>query len=224
MTLLARAWMSLLVLGALMGAALFGAARTFDYWQGWVYLAIFVGASGATTVDLAKRDPALLERRMRGGPSAEREPAQRVIMLLATLSFIALIVVPALDRRWHWSAVPVAVVVLGDLLSAAGFVGIMRVYRENTYAAATIQVAAGQAVISTGPYAIVRHPMYATALLYVLGTPLALASYYGLIVVALLLAVLIARLLNEEQVLARDLPGYREYRRRVRWRLIPGVW
>ena len=224
MTLILRALVSLLVLALLIAAALFATAGTLDYWQGWIYLLVFIAFSVAATVDLARRDPALLERRMHGGPTAEREPAQRVIMLLASACFIALLMVPAFDRRYGWSSMPTGVCVLGDLLVMAGLLGVMRVYRENSYAAATIQVAAGQTVIATGPYAIVRHPMYAVSLLYIVGMPLALGSYYGLLASATLIAVVIARLLNEERVLERDLPGYREYRQRVRHRLIPGVW
>ena len=207
-----------------MGAILFIPAGTIRYWQAWVYLAVFFGASAFTTGDLAKRDPKLLERRMRGGPTAEREPVQRIIMVFASLCFVALLVVPALDHRFRWSVVPLSVVVVGNVLVALGFYGILRVYRENTYTSATIQVEAGQTVIATGPYAIVRHPMYASALLYLIGTPLALGSYYGLLAFVAMVPVLIWRLVDEERLLARTLPGYREYQRRVSYRLVPHVW
>src|SRR5215510_10445684 len=115
MTLVARAWLSLVALAVGMGAVLFLYAGTLDYWQGWVYLGVFLGASAYTTMDLAKRDPALLERRMRGGPTAEKEPAQRVIMALASVGFIALLVVPALDHRFHRSTVPLWLTLAGDL-------------------------------------------------------------------------------------------------------------
>jgi protein-S-isoprenylcysteine O-methyltransferase Ste14 len=189
-----------------------------------LYLAVFMGASAFITADLARRDPGLLQRRMHGGPTAENEPAQRVIMLLASLGFVALLVVPALDHRFHWSVVPLYVVLGGTLLVAIGFYCILLVYRANTFTAATIQVAAGQTVISTGPYAIVRHPMYASALLYLVGTPLALGSYRGLIVFIGMVPVLIWRLLDEERLLARELPGYSEYQARVRYRLVPYLW
>jgi protein-S-isoprenylcysteine O-methyltransferase Ste14 len=152
-----------------MALVLFVPAGTLSYWQGWVYLGVFFGTTILITIDLLKRDPALLQRRMRGGPTAEKEAAQRVIMLLASLAFIALLVVPALDRRFGWSQAPVAVVVIGDVLVLTGFLFIGRVYRENTYTRATIEVSEGQTVISTGPYAIVRHPMYASAMLYLVG-------------------------------------------------------
>src|SRR5262249_20359725 len=153
---------------------IFGTAGTMQYWQAWVYVSIFLGASVLTTLYLMEKDPPLLARRMRGGPTFERESTQRIIMVFTSLGFIALLVVPALDHRFGWSAVPVWCVVLGDVLVAIGFYLIFLVYRENTFTAATIEVAAGQKVISTGPYAVVRHPMYASGALYILGTPLAL--------------------------------------------------
>jgi protein-S-isoprenylcysteine O-methyltransferase Ste14 len=189
-----------------------------------VYLAIALGASLLTTRYLMKHDPALLERRMRGGPTAEREPRQKLIMLFASLGFIALLVVPALDHRFGWSAVPLWLVIVGDVLTALGFYLIFRVYRVNTFTAATIQVTPDQRVVSTGPYAIVRHPMYASASLYVIGTPLALGSYWGLLAVAATLPFLIWRLVDEERVLARRLPGYTEYQRTVPYRLLPRIW
>jgi len=224
MKLATRAWLSLVGLASVIGALLFGAAGTIRWWQGWVYLAIFAIASALTTLDLVQRDPALLERRMRGGPTAEQEPTQRLIMLFASLAFIALLIVPALDRRFGWSDVPLWVILLGDVLVAAGFVVVARVYRENSYTAATIGVEAGQTVISTGPYAKVRHPMYSGAMLYMFGTSPALGSYWGLIAFTVMLASLIWRLHDEERILVRELPGYAEYRDSVRYRLVPHVW
>lgn len=224
MKIATRAWLSLVGLASVIGALLFGTAGTIRWWQGWVYLAIFAIASTLTTLDLVQRDPALLERRMRGGPTAEQEPTQRLIMLIASLAFIALLIVPALDRRFGWSDVPLWVILLGDVLVAAGFVVVARVYRENSYTAATIGVEAGQTVISTGPYAKVRHPMYSGALLYMFGTSPALGSYWGLIAFTVMLASLIWRLHDEERILVRELPGYAEYRDSVRYRLVPHVW
>ena len=219
-----RAWLSVVLFAAFMAALLFGMAGTLRYWQAWVYLFLLLGLSALLTQELLRRDPALLERRMKGGPQAERRPAQRVIMVGALLAYLGLHVVPALDYRFHWSSVPVAGVVLGDVLFAIGFLFVGRVYRENTYTSATIEIHEGQRVIDTGPYAIVRHPMYSGALLYMLGTPLALGSYWGLLGFVLMLLVIVWRLQDEERMLARELPGYAEYRQRVRWRLLPGVW
>ena len=222
--LAAKAWLSVALLALIMGLLLFGTAGTIRYWEAWVYLAIFIGLTAITTNDLLRRDPALLERRMTGGPTAEQRPIQKVIMWFASAAFIAMLVVPALDRREAWSRVPLAIVIIGDILVALGFSFIMIVYRANTYTAATIQVAQNQTVISTGPYAIVRHPMYASALLYVLGSPLALGSWWGILAVAAFIPVLIWRLRDEERMLAADLKGYSEYQQRVRYRLLPYLW
>ena len=224
MNLNAKAWLSLFVLVVVMGLLLFPAAGTVRYWQAWLYLSLFTCASVLTTLYLMRRDPALLERRMSGGPTAEKRAAQKLIMLFVSVAFVALLVVPALDRRFGWSSVPPVVVFFGDLLVAAGFCVIFLVYRENTYTSATIEVAEGQKVVSTGPYAVVRHPMYAGGLLYLAATPLALGSYWGLLAFAAMLPFLIWRLLDEERFLARDLPGYSEYQKKVRRRLVPFVW
>ena len=224
MSLGARAWLALVVLVVVMGLLLFGCAETVRYWQAWAYLAIFTAASAVISLDLMRRDRALLERRMRGGPTAEKRPAQRLIMLGVSVAFVALLVVPALDHRFGWSVVPLAGVITGDGLVAIGFYLIARVYRSNPFGSATIEVAEHQIVVSTGPYAIVRHPMYASALLYLVGTPLALGSYWGLIPIAAILPLVVWRLLDEERLLARCLPGYAEYQRRVRYRLVPFVW
>jgi protein-S-isoprenylcysteine O-methyltransferase Ste14 len=220
----ARAWLALVVLAVVMGLLLFISAGTVRYWQAWVYLSIFFAASALTTVFLMRTDPALLERRMSGGPTAEKRPIQQFIMLFTSLGFIALLVVPALDRRLGWSIVPLYGVVVGDALVVVGFYFIFLVYKENTFTSATIEVAADQTVISTGPYAIVRHPMYASGLLYLLGTPLALGSFWGIVPLAGMLPFLIWRLFDEERFLSRNLPGYTEYQRKVRHRLIPRIW
>jgi protein-S-isoprenylcysteine O-methyltransferase Ste14 len=224
MTLDARAWLALAIVVGVMCALLFGTAGTTQYWQAWVYVSIFLGASALTTFYLTKKDRALLARRMRGGPMFEKEGTQQIIMVFTSLGFIALLVVPALDHRFGWSAVAVWAVVLGDVLVAIGFYLIFLVYRENSFTAATIEVAPGQKVIATGPYAVVRHPMYASGSLYVLGTPLALGSYWGFLAFAAMTPFLLWRLLDEERILTRDLPGYAEYRKRVRHRLVPMVW
>jgi protein-S-isoprenylcysteine O-methyltransferase Ste14 len=220
----AKALLALVVLAVVMGLLLFITAGTVHYWQAWGYLSIFTGASLLITLYLMKKDPALLERRMSGGPTAEKRPAQKFIMLFTSLGFIALLVVPGLDHRFGWSAVPLGVVVVGDVLVAVGFYLISLVYRENTYTSATIEVAKDQKVISTGPYAIVRHPMYASASLYLLGTPLALGSYWGSAPIAVVMPLLIWRLVDEERFLAKNLPGYTEYQKQVRYRLVPLVW
>ena len=219
-----KAWLSVAALAGVMAVLLFVPAGTLRYWQAWVYLSVFVGASALVTLDLLSHDRALLERRMKGGPAAEQRPLQKLIMLGASVSFIALLVVPALDHRFAWSSVPTVLVIAGDALVAIGFYLIARVYRENSFTSATIEVMQNQTVISTGPYAVVRHPMYASSLLYLLGTPLALGSYWGFVPVAVMIPFLIWRLLDEERLLARNLAGYTAYQQRVRRRLLPLVW
>lgn len=219
-----KAYRGLAILFLVMAALLFGVAGTLDYWQAWLYLAAYFAASIAITVDLIQRDPALLERRMSGGPFAEKEPAQRVIMFLASLGFIALAIVPALDRRFGWSHVPVPAVLAGDAIMLLGWFGIFLVFRENSFASATIVSSADQRVISTGPYAVVRHPMYAAALVMLLGISPALGSWWGLPIFAAIVPALIWRLTDEERFLVQNLPGYPEYREAVRYRLLPLVW
>ena len=219
-----RAFIGLVILILVMVALVFGAAGTLRYWQGWTFLACYFAASIAITLYLAKRDPALLARRMRGGPWAETEPAQKIIMWVASVGFVALLAVPGLDHRFGWSHTPAVAAIAGNGLMLLGWAGIFRVFRENSYTSSTIELAADQHVISTGPYAIVRHPMYATALVMLLGIPVSLGSWWGVLVVIALLPVLIWRLLDEERFLAGSLPGYAAYLARVRYRLFPYVW
>jgi protein-S-isoprenylcysteine O-methyltransferase Ste14 len=214
----------LLQLPLIMAALLFLPAWTFDYWQAWLFIAVFFVCSLAITVYLAVNDPKLLERRMKAGPAAEKEPTQKIIMVVAMLSFAAALVVPALDHRFHWSDVPTPVVILGDLLIVLAYVAFYVVFKENTYGAATIQVAEHQTVIATGPYAVVRHPMYSSALVLLLGIPLALGSWWGLLTLVPAVAGIVWRLLDEERFLCRNLAGYAEYMRKVRHRLVPFVW
>ncbi|HUS10016.1 MAG TPA: isoprenylcysteine carboxylmethyltransferase family protein [Pyrinomonadaceae bacterium] len=161
-----KALLSVLLLAVVMGLIIFTTAGHWtigDYWQAWVYLIVFTVISLFTTIYLIRNDPELLKRRMRGGPTAEKRASQRVIMFFTSLAFISLLVVPALDHRLGWSTVPFYVVIAGDTLVAIGFYFIFLVYRENTYTSATIEVAANQKVIESGPYSLVRHPMYASA-------------------------------------------------------------
>jgi protein-S-isoprenylcysteine O-methyltransferase Ste14 len=219
-----RAFIGLIVLFLIMATLLFGVAGTFRFWQAWTFLAIYFGATLAITVDLIRNDPALAERRMSAGPWAEKEPAQQIIMCLASVGFIGLLVVPALDHRLSWSELPDYAPLAGDAMVLLGWYGIFLVFRENSFSAATIQVAEDQRVISSGPYAWVRHPMYAAGLAMLFGMPIALGSAWGVLVVVAIIPALVWRLLDEEQFLARNLPGYIEYQSRVRFRLLPSVW
>jgi protein-S-isoprenylcysteine O-methyltransferase Ste14 len=219
-----KALTSVAVVVLVMAALLFVAAGTLDYWQAWTFLAVYLASSLAITLYLMGADPKLLERRMRGGPTAESSPKQKLIMALTSFGFIALIVLPALDHRFAWSHMPPYVAVAGDVLVALGFIAILFVFKENSFSSATIELAPDQTVISTGPYALMRHPMYAGALVLLLGIPLALGSWWGLLIVVAMLPALIWRLIDEEDFLAKNLPGYVAYQSRVRYRLIPQVW
>src|ERR1022692_2262665 len=159
-----KAFVGLLFLLLVMAALLFIPAWTLDYWQAWTFLAVYFAWSLAITLYLMKKDPKLLQRRMSGGPTAEKEPAQRIIMFFASLGFIGLIIFPALDHRFAWSRMPPYAALAGDVLVALGFLAIFLAFKENTFSSATIEVAPDQSVTLTGPYALVRHPMYAGAL------------------------------------------------------------
>jgi protein-S-isoprenylcysteine O-methyltransferase Ste14 len=202
----------------------FLAAWTLDYWQAWVFLAVFSGSALAITLYLMKNDPKLLERRMNPGPAAEKEKTQKIIQIVATVSFISAIAFPALDHRFGWSAVPASVAIAGNVLVALGFLVIFFVFKENTFTSGVIEVDPDQKVVSAGPYALVRHPMYTGALIMLAGVPLALGSWWGLVPVVLLALAIIWRLLDEEKFLAAKLPGYREYQDQVRYRLVPLLW
>ena len=214
----------LLFLLLVMAALLFLPAWTPRYWQAWAFLAVF-GASGvAITLYLTKKDPKLLERRVYAGPTAEKETSQKIIQTITSIGFAALLVVSALDHRFAWRPLPPYVSLAGDALVALGFLIIFFVYKENTFASATIELAPEQKVISTGLYKLVRHPMYMGAFFLLVGIPLSLGSLWGLFVIALMMPALIWRLLHEEKFLARNLPGYAEYQNTVRHRLVPFIW
>jgi protein-S-isoprenylcysteine O-methyltransferase Ste14 len=200
---------------------LFAPAGTPDFWEAWVYLLIFAASTGLITLYLWRNDPKLLERRVNAGPGAEKEQTQKRIQLLASLAFIGLFLVSSLDHRFSWSEVPLWGVFVGEFLVVLGFLLVFLVFKENAFTAATIEVAPEQAVVSTGPYAIVRHPMYAGALVMLFGTPLALGSWWGLLMFVAMAGIIVLRLLDEERFLAKHLPGYEQYRRTVQFRLVP---
>jgi protein-S-isoprenylcysteine O-methyltransferase Ste14 len=222
--LLARAFAGFGFLFAVVATVFFGSAGSLHDARAWAMLATFFGASALITAWLWFRDKALLERRVKAGPGSEPDPAQNVVQALASLSFLATFAVPGLDARFGWSHVPLAVSLAGDSMIALGFAIVFLTFRENTFTAGTIEIAEGQHVIDSGPYAVVRHPMYAGALILIAGIPLALGSWWGLAPAALLVPVIVWRLIREEAFLAANLAGYGDYRGRVRYRLAPVVW
>lgn len=206
-------------------AIIFIPAWTLDYWQGWVFVGTLSVSSTFVTIYMALFDRKLLESRLRAGPTAEATSAQKVIVAVGSLVFVAAIIIMVLDHRFDWSPpVPAYLSILGDACGVLGLLIYFLVIRENRYAASTVKVAEHQAVVSTGPYAIVRHPMYAGAILVCVGAPLALGSWWGLLATPLFIAWFAWRLLNEEEFLRTNLPGYEDYTRKVRYRLAPHIW
>jgi protein-S-isoprenylcysteine O-methyltransferase Ste14 len=222
--LLVRAFVGFAFLFAVIAVVLFGAAGTLAWPRAWWMLATFFGCAGVITVWLWNHDKALLERRVKAGPGSESDPMQNIVQALASVVFIGTFVVPGLDRRFGWSHVPLALSIAGDVLIAIGFLIVFLTFRANSFTAGTIVLAEGQHVVDTGPYAFVRHPMYAGALIMFVGIPMALGSWWGLLPAAAIVPVLVWRLTREEAFLAANLAGYGDYRARVRYRLAPIVW
>jgi protein-S-isoprenylcysteine O-methyltransferase Ste14 len=205
-------------------ALLFWPAGTMDYWQAWVFIAVFIVSTMVPSIYLAVKDPAALQRRMKAGPMAESRTLQKLVICGTIVAVVAVLVISALDHRFGWSQVPTAIVIVGNILVAAGLGVAQLVVIQNSFAAATITVEEGQKVVSTGLYGLVRHPMYVGTLIMMAGTPLALDSYWGLLAIVLALPVLAARIDDEEKMLRQELDGYDEYTHKVHYRLVPGVW
>jgi protein-S-isoprenylcysteine O-methyltransferase Ste14 len=220
-----RAFGGLFFLLLVMGSLLLVPAGTLKYWQAWAFLAVFGVSTLAITLYLMKKDPKLLERRVHAGPTAEKETRQKIIQSITGLGFMAMLVLPALDHRFHWwPAVPFFASVTGDVLVAIGFLIIFVVYKENTFASATIEVYPDQKVVSSGLYALVRHPMYMGGFVFFVGTSLSLDSWWGLFAFLLMMPAFIWRIFEEEGFLLKSLPGYAEYKNKVRHRLVPFIW
>lgn len=215
---------SLVVGVAVLGLLLFLPAGTLYYWQAWVLIAVFVLGSNAMGIYLSLHDPELLERRKQAGPQAETRPAQKIIMTVLIVGFIGMLVLSARDHRFGWSQMPALLSLAGDVLVAIGLYITFLVMKENSFSASNIRVFKGQTVISTGPYALVRHPMYAGALLFTLGIPLALGSWWGFLPVLLVIPMLVWRIFDEEKLLNAELPGYPDYANKVQYRLVPLGW
>ena len=211
----------LLFVFAAISALIFLPSWSLNYWQGWTFLALFTISMSAIFTYLAKNDPNLLARRIQ---TTEKEKSQKMIRILVNLAFTVVIVLSALDHRFTWSTISVQGVFVGDALALLGLLIIFFVFKENTYTAQTVEVETGQKVISTGPYALVRHPMYVGGLVFILGIPLALGSWWGLLGMVLFMPAMAWRILDEEKFLTKELPGYAEYRDKVRYRLIPFAW
>jgi protein-S-isoprenylcysteine O-methyltransferase Ste14 len=207
-----------------LGLLLFLPAWSLRFWEAWTYLILFSISVLLITLYFLKHDPGLIELRLKVGPGAERERSQAIIQAAASLMLVALYTIAGFDHRLRFSAVPRQIVLAADVLVVLGFLIIFFVFRENSYTSGVIAVEAGQQVISTGPYRLIRHPMYAGASLIFLATPLGLGSFWALLAAVSLCGTMIVRLLNEERFLSANLPGYGSYCRDVRYRLVPLVW
>ena len=205
----------------LIGCMLFLPAGTLRFWEAWLYIALLFVPLAVVVLVLLIKDPELLERRMR---TREREAPQKKAIAASSLLLLAVYVIPGLDRRYDWSTVPPALVLVADILVLLGYLLFVLTIRENRYASRVVEVEDNQVVVTTGPYSLVRHPMYlAVGVIFGL-TPLALGSYWALIPAMLLPAVLASRIRNEEQLLSRNLTGYQEYCQKVKYRLLPFIW
>ncbi|MDG4666772.1 isoprenylcysteine carboxylmethyltransferase family protein [Mycobacterium sp. 236(2023)] len=224
MNAVARVFVSGLVQTVAVGLLVFVPAGTFDFWQAWVFLVVFALSAWLPSVYLQLTNPEALQRRMRGGVAAEARPVQKIVMAGLYSSLAAMCVVGGLDHRFGWSTVPAALCLIGSALVAVGLSLVVLVVTQNNYASTTVQVEAGQNVVSTGLYGLVRHPMYTGNVVMLVGIPLALGSYWALAFVVPGLAVLAWRIRDEEKLLADELTGYREYTLKVRYRLVPCVW
>jgi protein-S-isoprenylcysteine O-methyltransferase Ste14 len=202
-------------------AVFFLPAGTFSYWQGWLYLAVLFSPLCFVVVYLLKNEPDLLERRMH---YREREKEQNLIIKLSYIPFTLAYILPGFDFRFGWSNTPVWLILMSDVLVLGSYLWVVNVFRTNRYASRVVEVEKEQTVISTGPYALVRHPMYTGVAVMYLFSPLALGSYWSVIPALFILPILVFRLLNEEKVLARDLPGYTEYMDKVKFHIFPGIW
>ena len=196
-------------------------AGTLDYWQAWAYIAVVMVPATFVILYFMVTDPEFMMRRMK---YREKEKQQKSVIGVSWIIFVIGFILPGLDRRLGWSNVPTEFVIAADALVLISYLFVFWVFRENRYAARTIEVEKGQKVISTGPYSVIRHPMYVGTLLMYLSTPIALGSYWALPPFLLMIPVIAYRILNEEEVLLRELPGYKEYCQKTRYRLIPFVW
>ena len=208
----------------LFGLLLFIPAWSVDFWQGWTVLALFVSCQLPTVVYFLRKDPRLVERRLKSGAKAEGRPRQKIIIELIKISAALLFVTAGFDHRFKWSQMPIPLVIAADCGLVLGIFIQFQTFKENSFASAVITILPEQRLIATGPYAIVRHPMYLGGMIVNLCTPIALGSWWAMCFALLWLGAIRLRVLDEEKLLCESLPGYEDYSRKVRHRLVPRIW
>jgi protein-S-isoprenylcysteine O-methyltransferase Ste14 len=208
----------------LLGLLLFLPAGTLNYWQAWVFIVVFMITMSVFGIYFTVMDPQLMERRRQAGPAAEQSTLQKIVATLAFASLFGLFIIGGLDHRFGWSTMPSFVAWTGDVLVVVSFYLYYLVFKANSFGASNIRVEENQTVASTGPYAIVRHPMYSVGVLFFAGIALGLGSWWALTLLLIAFPVLVIRILDEEKLLVKDLPGYTDYEQKVRYRLAPYLW
>ena len=206
---------------ALVGLLIFLPAGTLDYAKGWLLMGLLFMPMLIAGFVLFFKSPAFLSRRL---DAKEKQAAQKGVVALSGLMFVAGFTVAGLDFRFGWSQMPLPVTVTASVLFLLAYVLYAEVMRENAYLSRTVKVEEGQTVVDTGLYGIVRHPMYMATILLFLMIPVVLGSWYALIVFAFYPAIIIVRLKDEEVLLTRELPGYAEYKKKVKYRILPFIW
>ena len=211
----------LIMVFLILGIAFFLPARTLRYWEAWVYMGIIFSCVAGVITYFLKHDPDLLERRMK---TKEKVKEQKLLIKIGWILFLPAFLIPGFDKFYGWSEITLIVIVVSDILVLAGYLIVVRVFKENSYASRVVEVDSSQKVISTGPYAVVRHPMYSGILMMYGFTPFALGSYWAFIGSGIICIIIIIRIFSEEKFLSENLEGYKEYLQKTRYRLIPGIW
>jgi protein-S-isoprenylcysteine O-methyltransferase Ste14 len=219
-----RTYLSVIGTIAYIWAFLFIPAWSIYFWQAWIFWSIFSILVIIISVYFLKTNPTFMESRLHVGPLAEKEKSQKIIQFFSSIFFLLVLIIPGFDFRYHWSSIPVSLVLFADFCIVIGFWIVFLVFKENTFASAIIQIGKNQKVIQSGPYQYIRHPMYAGAALLVGAMPIALGSYWAFLFVIFMGIGLVFRIIYEEKLLLQQLSGYKKYYTRVRYRLIPFVW
>ena len=205
----------------LVGLILFWPAGGFDYWEGWLFIALLFIPMLLLGVVLYLKAPALLKKRLNAN---EKESTQKGVVGISALLFLVGFILAGLDHRFEWTSVPMAVVVCAAMTLLLSYAMYAEVMRENAYLSRTVEVTEGQSVVDTGLYGVIRHPMYTSTILLFLSIPLVLGSWVAFLCFLPYPVVIVIRLKNEEELLEKELNGYKEYKERVKYRLIPFIW